>query len=192
MDISRLSVVRAATAVRPARFAASVVALGAAAVVLAGCATPDTSKSAAGAVNAPGQQVINGLGSVTVVAQPGDPDSPALTIVHAALYPGPNGTEELRMTVTNQSDADEHLYGVSTSHASTTQILDVPATPGATGQPAGAGGIDLEPGAATTFGPAGPRILLDQPTGLTAGKTVTLNLLFAVAGLIHVTAPTES
>jgi len=170
---------------RMARLAPAVALAG----LLAGCAASHTSGVSSDI--AP-QTVVSTLGSVTVLPAAGDPDSPALTVSGAALYPGPGGTEELRMSVTNQSDADEHLYGVSTAHASTVELLAAPASPGATPQPVGAVGIDLEPGATVTFGPGGAQILLDQPVGLTPGQPVNLALVFALAGLIHLTAPVRS
>jgi copper(I)-binding protein len=162
-----------------------VLALG---TLLAGCATAQPTGTAPAATP---NLVHTAPGSVTVVAPPGNPDAPALSIVHAALYPGPGGTEELRMTVTDQSAAPEHLYGVGTSHAGTVQLLAAPASPGAAAQPIGGGGFDLEPGVTTVFGPGGQQILLDQPTDLTPGRSITLNLLFAVAGQITLTAPVE-
>jgi copper(I)-binding protein len=173
---------------RPSRLvAAAVIALLAAA--LTGCAGTTAPAPVTGGAPAP---VTSALGAIGIQAPPGDPDAPDLAVTGATLLPGPAGTEELRMTVTNRGDAPEHLYGVSTPDTTTAELLDAPTTAGAAGQPAGAAGVDLEPGTTTAFGPAGPRVLLDQPHGLARGRLVTVTLLFALAGLVHLTTPVDS
>jgi len=123
------------------------------------------------------------------MAPHGQPDAPALHIRAAALLPGaPDGGEELRMSVTNDSAATEHLYGVTSAHTAGSELFNAPVSTGAQPQPADASGITLQPGSTTTFGPGGPRILLTRPIALTPGQPVALTLDFSLAGLVHLTA----
>ena len=173
----------------PARHrATTAAAFAATALALAGCADTHSASTAAKAPATPAL-TSSGTGWVTVTAPPGQPDAPALRIRAAALYPGaPGGGEELRMTVTNDSAATEHLYGITSTHTSGSELFNAPATAGAQPQPADAAGITLQPGATTTFGPGGPRILLTGPIGLASGRPVALTLDFALAGLVRLTA----
>lgn len=162
---------------------AAVVAAG----TLAGCSGHSVPQAAA---SEPGQRIVSTPGSLTVVGLPNDPDSPSLRITGAVVVPGPQHDNlELRMTVANLSQAEEHLYAVSSAHAASAGMFTTPPSPGATPQPADAGqGIELDPGTTTTFGPGGPRILLEQPTGLAGARTVEVTLVFALAGIVHLTA----
>lgn len=173
---------------RPRTRHARMAALAAIALVLsatscaghsAGTATPGTSAASATGI----------VGQVTVTTAAGDPDAPALRIRGAALYPGaPHGGEELRMIVTNDSAAPEHLYAITTAHAANVELFSAPATPDAQPQPAPSTGIALAPGASIAFGPGGPRILLTAPVGLAPGRPVALTLAFALAGLVPLSA----
>jgi copper(I)-binding protein len=111
----------------------------------------------------------------------------ALTIRHAQLEPGPDRSEDLVMAITNTSSIPDHLYALATTHAAGIDLLDAPTTPGASPVPAGSAGIALPPGSPVDFGPGGPQILLENPTGLTTGAPVTLTLFFAVTGMVHLT-----
>ena len=183
---------------RPARYwATAAAALAATVLSVTGCA--DTPSGAAAAKPSPTPALVSsGTSWVTVTAPQGQPDAAALRIRAAALFAGaPDGGEELRMSVTNDSAATEHLYGVTSTHTSGSELFNAPADAGAQPQPADGAGITLQPGSTTTFGPGGPRILLTGPIGLATGRPVTLTLDFALAGLVHLiavpgTVPTTS
>lgn len=83
------------------------------------------------------------------------------------------------MTVTDTGNRAEHLYDVLTTNAATVELEN------ARQAPISGDGIELDPNAPVAFGPGGPRVLLDKPTGLHPGKPVTLSLVFADAGLVH-------
>lgn len=171
---------------RRPRLAATAVIVALSAFGAAGCTAAHDNK----AKSAPTPTLVSsGTGWVTVAAPQGQPDAPALRIRAAALYPGaPDGGEELRMTVTNDSAATEHLYGVTSTHTAGSELFNAPASAGAHPQPADGTGITLAPGSTLTFGPGGPRILLERPIGLAAGQPVALTLDFSLAGLVHLTA----
>lgn len=175
------------------RRAAAAAGLAMTVLVVAGCSSTHGGATAAKASSTPAL-ISGGTGWVTVTAPQGQPDAPALRIRAAALYSGaPDGGEELRMTVTNDSAATEHLYGVTSTHTTGSELFNAPAAAGAQPQPADGAGITLQPGAATTFGPGGPRILLTGPIGLDVGRPIALTLDFSLAGLVHLTAvPTTS
>jgi copper(I)-binding protein len=157
------------------------------AAALIGCSARSVPAAASSGV---GQTVVNTPGSLTVVGQKNNPDSPSLRITGAVLVPGPQSdNDELRMTVTNLSQAEEHLYAASTASASSVGLFTTPPGAGATPQPADAsGGVELDAGTTTVFGPGGPRILLEEPSGLAHARTVEVTLVFALAGIVHLTA----
>lgn len=101
------------------------------------------------------------------------------------------------MTVTNDSAATEHLYGITSTHTTGSELFNAPTAAGVQPKPADGAGITLQPGSTTTFGPDGPRILLTGPVDLATSRPIALTLDFALAGLIHLTvvptaAPTVS
>lgn len=160
---------------------------------ISGCAAGAGSDVAASGAPAASSE-RNTVGQVTVLAPANNPDAPALRVRAAALYPGaPGGGEELRMSVTNDSAAPEHLYAITTAHAASVQLFAAPAVPGGQPGPEPAAGIALMPGTTTAFGPGGPRIRLNGPVALSPGRPITLTLAFALAGLVHLTvAPVAS
>lgn len=166
---------------RNAALAATALALS-----VSSCASHTVENASATPPASPSPAIV---GQLTITAPAADPDAPALRIRAAALYPGaPDGGEELRMTVTNDSAAPEHLYVIETARAAAVDLFAAPATPGAQPQPAPGTGIALAPGTTTTFGPGGPRILLIAPVGLAPGRPVALTLAFALAGLVPLSA----
>lgn len=110
-------------------------------------------------------------GSVTIAG--------LLSIRGARLEPGPGGTEELVMTVTDEGGGPEHLYEVLTSNSARAE-LENPRQAPISGE-----GVELDPNTPVAFGPGGARILLIKPAGLHVGKPVMLSLVFADAGLAH-------
>lgn len=136
------------------------------------------------------QQVISKPGSLTVLPAHNDPDAPDLQITGAILVPGPDGNEELRLTVNNAGAAPEHLYAARCGAAKAVGLFVTPAA-GAAPQAAGDSGIPLNAATTTTFGPGGPRILLEAPK-LPAAGTITVTLFFSVAGILHLTVAVPS
>jgi copper(I)-binding protein len=178
----------------PARRVTTRRALGLGVLALALALVPVLAGCAAHSVPAPditgdAQQIISTPGSLTIVAPPEQPDAPAMRITGAVLVPGPQGNEELRMTLWNQSAAPDRLYGASSANAKTVTLFTSAASPSANPQPAGVVGITLNPGSNTVFGPGGPRILLEDPSGFAHTRTITVTLLFSVGGIVHLTVP---
>jgi copper(I)-binding protein len=164
-----------------------IAALAALAPVLAACASPARAPAPATQTTA-SALVTGGPGWVTVRAPAHNPDAPALRIQGAALHPGaPHGGQELRVSITNDSAVPEHLYAITTAAAATVQLFTAPPTANQAPPLAPASGITLAPGATIRFGPGGPRILLTNLTGPAPGHTITLNLVFAVAGQVPLT-----
>ena len=170
------------------RKASSPIASAAALLLLAtGCAGP--TRTGAGTPQSTANSLVSdGVGWVTVRAPANNPDAPALRVQGATLYPHTPGTEELRMTITDDSAVPDHLYAI-TSPTATADLFTAASTPRGTPQPAPATGIDLEPGTTVQFGPGGPRILLRSPTGTPFARPFTLELVFAVAGQVPLTVP---
>jgi copper(I)-binding protein len=135
---------------------------------VAGCAQHSGSAAQAAASSAGAPPV----GSVVVAG--------LVTISSARLVPGPGGTEELLMTVTDTANGPDHLYDVLTSNAAAAELVN------AHGATISGTGIELDPDSPVVFGPGGgPRVLLEKPSGLHAGAPVTVSLIFADAGLVR-------
>jgi hypothetical protein len=162
------------------------VLLAAALTLLAGGCSSGTSvqRVAPGAVQSSAHTDASGA-SLTMRARNVD-----LAITGATVRLEPSGTARLELTVRNAAPEAEHLSLVTVPGGGRATLQGGTDASGHSA-PLSTAGVQLSSGGSTTFGAQAPSIVLPPVKGLRAGATLTVSLLFGVAGLVQLDVPVK-